>query len=188
MTTIQGIRNNRSLQTGLGLLFGILFGFLLVRGGATEHEVIWGQLLLYDFTVLKIMLSAVLVGMIGFHLLRSLGLVELHVATPSLGSNLVGGLIFGLGFGLLGLCPGTVAGAIGRGSVDALVAGAIGLLIGTGLFARLYPRISRGIARAGPLPWKTVPELLGNVNPWIVVVPAAIAILGLFWVLETLGL
>ena len=72
--TLTGIRENRPLQTLFGLVFGILFGFLLVRSGATEHAVIWGQLLLTDFTVVKIMLSAVLVGMIGFHLLRSLGL------------------------------------------------------------------------------------------------------------------
>ncbi len=50
-----------------GLVFGIAFGFLLQKGGATKYDVIIGQLLLTDFTVVKIMLSAVLVGMIGIH-------------------------------------------------------------------------------------------------------------------------
>ncbi len=186
--TLDDIRSSRPVQMSLALLFGTIFGFLLVRGGATQHEVIWGQLLLYDFTVVKIMLSAVLVGMVGFQLLRSLGLVQSHVAAPTLGSHLVGGLIFGLGFGLLGLCPGTVAGAIGRGSLDALIGGGIGLLIGTFLFALVYPRVNRGIAKAGPLPWKTLPELLGGINPWFVVVPAGVLILAVFWVLESLGL
>jgi hypothetical protein len=186
--TLAGIRADRSLQVVLGLVFGVLFGFLLMRGGATYHSVIWGQLLLYDFTVVKIMLSAVLVGMIGFALLRSLGLAELHVAAPSLGTQLAGGLVFGVGFGLLGLCPGTVAGAVGRGSIDALVCGALGLLIGTGLFATVYPRVGKRFARIGPPPWKTAQDLLGGVNPWVAVVPAAVLILAVFWVLESLGL
>jgi uncharacterized protein len=53
-----------------GLVFGILFGFLLQKGGATRYDVIVGQLLLTDFTVLKIMLSAVLTGMIGIYLIK----------------------------------------------------------------------------------------------------------------------
>ena len=186
--TLAEVRSNRPLQTGLGLVFGILFGFLLVRSGATEHAVIWGQLLLYDFTVVKIMLSAVLVGMLGFHLLCSLGLAEASVADPSLGTHLAGGLIFGLGFGLLGLCPGTVAGAVGRGSVDALVCGTIGLAIGAGLFALVYPRVGPVAARTGRLPWNTVADLFGGVNSWFVVVPAAALILAVLWVLESLGL
>lgn len=186
--TLAEVRRTRPLQTGLGLVFGIFFGFLLERGGATEHAVIWGQLLLYDFTVVKIMLSAILVGMIGFQVLRSLGLTEAHVAEPSLGTQLAGGLVFGLGFGLLGLCPGTVAGAIGRGSIDALVGGAVGLVIGTGLFATVYPRIGPWGARTGRLPWRTAADLLGGVNPWFAVVPAAVLILVFFGVLEYLGL
>ena len=110
------------------------------------------------------------------------------MAEPALGAQLAGGLIFGLGFGLLGLCPGTVAGAIGRGSIDALVCGALGLLIGTGLFATVYPRIGKRVARIGRLPWRTAADLLGGVNPWVAVVPAAVLILAVFWVLEYLGL
>ncbi|MEN6516881.1 MAG: YeeE/YedE thiosulfate transporter family protein [Methanospirillum sp.] len=182
--TLEEVRQNRPLQTGLGLAFGIVFGFLLERGGATEHAVIWGQLLLYDFTVVKIMASAVLVGMIGFALLRSFGLAEPHVADPSLGTQLAGGLVFGL----LGLCPGTMAGAIGRGSIDALVGGAVGLVIGTGLFATVYPRVGPWGARTGRLPWRTVADLLGGVNPWVAVVPVAILILVVLGVIEYLGL
>ncbi len=186
--TLADIRGNRRLQIGLGLVFGILFGFLLQRGGATYHSVIWGQLLLYDFTVVKIMLSAILVGMIGFQLLRSFGLAEPHVAEPALGGPLAGGLIFGVGFGLLGLCPGTVAGAVGRGSIDALVCGALGLLIGTGLFASLYPRIGKRMATVGRLPWRTLPDLLGGVNPWVGVALAGVVILVVLGALEFLGL
>ena len=97
------------------MVFGILFGFLLQKGGATKHDVIVGQLLLTDFTVLKIMLSAVLTGMIGIYLMKTLGWVELSPKSGSMGSNIIGGLIFGVGFAVLGYCPGTIAGAIGNG-------------------------------------------------------------------------
>ncbi|MBN1427037.1 MAG: YeeE/YedE family protein, partial [Anaerolineae bacterium] len=61
-----------------GLAFGIAFGFLLQKGGATKYDVIIRQLLLTDFTVLKIMLSAVLTGMIGIYAMKSLGWVQLN--------------------------------------------------------------------------------------------------------------
>ena len=120
-----------------GLVFGILFGFLLQKGGATRYGVIIGQLLLSDFTVLKIMLSAVLTGMIGIYLMKTLGWVKLSPKSGSMGINIIGGLIFGVGFSVLGYCPGTIAGAIGNGYLDALVGGLAGILIGTGIFAAL---------------------------------------------------
>ena len=101
------------MQLTLGLLIGIVFGFLLQKGGVTQYDVIIGQLLLKDFTVLKIMLSAVLVGMIGVHILSSIGLAKLHPKPGSIGTSVLGGLIFGIGFGVLGYCPGTVAAAVG---------------------------------------------------------------------------
>jgi hypothetical protein len=141
-----------------GLAFGIVFGFLLQKGGATKYDVIIGQLLLTDFTVLKIMLSAVL-----------------------------GGMIFGVGFAVLGYCPGTIAGAIGNGYLDAAVGGLAGILIGAGLFAALYPRLSRGILKKGDFGDLTLPRLF-KVNDWIVVVPVAGLILLLLYWLERAGL
>jgi len=170
-----------------GLVFGILFGFLLQKGGATKYDVIVGQLLLTDFTVLKIMLSAVLTGMIGIYLMKTLGWVELGPKSGSMGSNIIGGLIFGVGFAVLGYCPGTIAGAIGNGYLDALVGGLAGILIGTGLFAALYPRLKIGILKKGDFGNVTLPQLF-KVNDWVVVVPVAgLIFLLLIW-LERVGL
>lgn len=58
------LHENTNLQLFIGLLTGILFGFLLQKGGVTKYDVIIGQLLLTDFTVVKIMLSAVITGML----------------------------------------------------------------------------------------------------------------------------
>jgi hypothetical protein len=152
----------------------------------TKYDVILGQLLFEDFTVVKIMLSAVVTGTIGIHALRSLGLAQLHPKPGSVGTSLVGGLIFGLGFALLGYCPGIVAGAIGEGWLDALLGGAVGILIGAGLFAALFPRLQRGILRKGDFGTLTLPELL-KVNAWAVVVPVVIMLVALLWWIESAG-
>lgn len=171
----------------LGFLFGIVFGFLLQKGGATKYDVIVGQLLLTDFTVLKIMLTAVLVGMPGVYLMKNMGWVQLSPKSGSLGMNVIGGLVFGVGFALLGYCPGTIAGAIGNGYLDALTGGLIGIWIGTGLFASLYPRLNKGILSKGDYGDITLPRLL-KVNDWVVVIPVgALILIFLVW-LENAGL
>jgi uncharacterized protein len=169
-----------------GLLFGIVFGFLLQKGGVTQYDVIVGQLLLRDFTVVKIMLTAVLVGMIGVYAMKNLGWVALSVKPGSWGMNAFGGIIFGLGFALLGYCPGTIAGAIGNGYLDALVGGLAGILMGTSLFAALYPKLRTGILAKGEFGDATFPKLL-KVNDWIVVIPVAVLILALLIWMETSG-
>ena len=169
------------------MFFGILFGFLLQKGGATKYDIIIGQLLLSDFTVLKIMLSAVLTGMIGIYLMKTLGWVELNPKSGSMGSNIIGGLIFGVGFAVLGYCPGTIAGAIGNGYLDALAGGLAGILIGSGIFAALYPRLKSGILKKGDFGNLTLPQLF-KVNDWVVVVPVAVLIFLLLIWLERVGL
>ncbi len=172
---------------GTGLLFGIVFGFLLQKGGATKYDVIIAQLLLSDFTVLKIMLSAVVTGMIGIHALKAMGWIELSIKSGSLGKNIVGGLIFGVGFAVLGYCPGTIAGAVGNGYLDAIVGGLVGIVIGSGLFAALYPKLKSGILAKGDFGELTFPKLF-KVNDWLVVIPAvAVIVLLLVW-LESKGL
>ena len=164
-----------------GLVFGILFGFLLHKGGATKYDIIVAQLLLTDFTVLKIMLSAIVTGMIGVYLMKSLGWITLSLKSGSVGKNVIGALIFGVGFAVLGYCPGTIAGAIGNGYLDAIVGGLAGIVLGTWIFAVMYPKLEDGILKRGDFGDITIPRLL-KVNDWMVVVPAgALIVLVLFW-------
>jgi uncharacterized protein len=185
MPLFESLHRNMNAQVLLGLLFGICFGFLLQKGGVTNFNIIEGQLLLTDFTVLKLMLSAVMVGMIGFHLLKHFGYVRLHAAEGSIGANVVGGLIFGVGFALLGYCPGTVAGAVGTGAVDA-VFGMIGLLLGAGIFAGMYPSVKQFLVK-WPFPAVTVPEFL-KLNQWVTIIILEIVMAGLLLGLEYFGL
>jgi len=170
-----------------GLLFGIIFGFLLQKGGATQYDVIVAQLLLTDFTVLKIMLSAVVTGMIGLYFMKSRGWIQLHPKTGSVGMNVIGGLIFGVGFALLGYCPGTIAGAVGNGFLDAAAGGLIGIIIGAGIFAAYYPRLKGGILQIGDYGDVSLPQLL-KVNDWLVVIPVSILIIALLYWIESIGL
>jgi hypothetical protein len=63
--------------------------------------VLIGQFLFTDFTVIKVMLTAITVGMLGIFSLRALGLVELQVKPTRYASNITGGLLFGVGLGLM---------------------------------------------------------------------------------------
>ncbi len=184
---LSNLHSKKRMQLLIGFMIGIGFGFLLQKGGVTQYDVILQQLLLEDFTVVKIMLTAVLVGMIGVHLLRSLGFAHLHPKSGSFGSSLIGGLIFGVGFGLLGYCPGTGAGAFAQGSIDALVGGIVGMIIGAGLFAALYPKLESSLLNKGDFGAKTFPELF-KVNPWGVVAVASVMIVGLLFWIEKAGL
>jgi len=179
------LRSNRTAQIMLGLVSGIIFGFLLQKGGVTDYGVIIGQLLLTDFTVVQVMLSAVLVGMIGVYTMKSTGLVRLHARKGSVGATVLGGLIFGAGFAILGYCPGTAAGAVGSGALDAAI-GMAGIAVGAGIFARLYPALDQKILNRGVFPTETIPELLG-IRPWIVVIGVGILIIGILYLLAVLG-
>lgn len=183
---LKRLQSNAGAQLWVGLLLGMAFGFFLQKGGVTNYDVIIGQLLWRDFTVVKIMLIAVIVGTIGVHALKSLGLAELHPKPGSVGMTVIGGLIFGVGFGVLGYCPGTVAGAIAQGELDALV-GAVGILIGAGLFAAVYHRLQPGILSRGNFGDLTLPRLFG-VNHWVVVVPVVVVLVGLLVWIESAGL
>jgi hypothetical protein len=171
-----GLPEDRAAQLALGLLFGVIFGFLLQKGGVGKYEVLIGVLLLQDFTVVKVMMSAVIVGMIGIHALHAAGLVELHVKPTRFGANALGGLIFGAGFALAAYCPGTSAAALGQGNFDALAV-VLGLMAGSYVFAEASGWIGRTVDRWGDRGELTLARLFG-VRPWVFV-PAMAGLLAL---------
>jgi uncharacterized protein len=147
-------------QLVLGLLFGVVFGFLLQKGGVAKYEVLMGQFLLTDFTIIKVMLTAITVGMLGIFSLHALGLVELHVKPTRYASNIAGGLIFGVGLGLLGYCPGTGVAALGQGNYDA-IAGILGLMAGSYVYAETSGYLSSTIQKIGNRGGIMLPDLPG---------------------------
>lgn len=158
----------------LGFGTGTIFGLLLQKGRVAKHSTIVKQLQFKDFTVLKIMGTAIAVGAIGTQVLRELDMAEKKVKPLKLGGIALGGTLFGSGMALLGYCPGTTVAAVGEGHKDA-IAGVIGMLAGALAFVKLYPSIKPLIDK-GDMGKKTLPELTDTSPwPWIAGASAAVA-------------
>lgn len=157
------------------LAIGIAFGVAIERAGLGSARKLAGQFYLTDLTVFKVLFTAIVTAMLGAFWLGRFGLLDLaHVALPEtwLGPQLAGGLLFGAGFVVAGLCPGTscVAAATGRIDGAAVVAGMFAGVLATGLaFAPLrafYDSTARGAL--------TLPEVLRL--PYGVVVAGVVAV------------
>jgi len=165
-----------------GLLTGIFFGFFLQKGQALKYDKQLGMLRFQDFTILKVMLSAILVGMVGIYFFVDLGIAKLSLKPTVLGSNIVGGLIFGLGWGMLGYCPGTAVGATGAGRLDAFWGGVLGMLVGAGVFAEVYTFIQNNILKLGDFGKLSIPKAVGLnhrviiVIFWVIIIPMLVAL------------
>jgi len=169
-----------------GLLTGIFFGFLLQKARVVRYDKQIGALRFQDMTIVKFMFSAIIVGMVGIHFFDVFGLVQLLYKPVVLGENITGGLLFGLGWGLLGYCPGTQGGALGEGRWDALW-GILGMIVGAGLFAETYPFLKNNLLNWGSYGYLTIPQLIG-VNRWLVIIVFVAGVLGLFTWFEKKGL
>lgn len=169
-----------------GFATGILFGFLLQRGQVLRYEKQLGALRLVDMTIVKFMLTSVLVAMVGVYFLYDLGLVRLDVKSLNLGGNIIGGLTFGVGWGLFGYCPGTSVGAVGEGRWGALW-GIVGMIVGAALFAEAYPFLKATVLTWGDMGKLTLPLVLG-LNPWVVIIAMLLGALALFFWFEKQGL
>ncbi|MDO8861641.1 YeeE/YedE thiosulfate transporter family protein [Haliea sp. E1-2-M8] len=166
-------------QLVLGFVFGIVFGFLLQKGGVAKYEVLMGQFLLTDFTVIKVMLSAIVVGMVGIFSMQALGLVKLHVKPTRYAANITGGLLFGIGLGLLGYCPGTGAAALGQGSYDA-IPGILGLMAGSYIYAETSGYLGSTMQNIGNRGRIMLPDLIGTRVPVFLLIFVPLLVASLF--------
>jgi uncharacterized membrane protein YedE/YeeE len=169
-----------------GLITGMLFGFFLQKGRVLRYDKQVAALRLIDMTIVKFMLTAVLVAMVGVYLLKDLGLVKLAVKPTSLGGNIVGGLLFGVGWGLFGYCPGTAVGAVGEGRWDAAWV-ILGMLTGAAVFAECYPALKASVLKWGDFGKITLPQVLA-INHWIVIVVFVVGGILMFRWFEKKGL
>jgi len=163
----------------LPLAIGIAFGVALERAGLGNARKLTGQFFLTDLTVFKVMFSAIVTAMLGLFWCSRLGWVDLNaLALPEtyLRPQLAGGLIFGAGFALAGLCPGTscVAAASGRGDGLAVIGGLFAGVLGAGLSFPLFVGFYDSDARGA---W-TLPSLLHLPYGSVVLAISIVAILG----------
>lgn len=161
-------------QIIIGLLAGFTIGYTFQRTGVTKYPRVMGMLLLKDFKLLKFMLTAVTCSMIGFYILNDLGVITLNPKPLDWG-KVAGGLVFGVGMGLLGYCPGTMASRIGEGKRDAWI-GLLGMVLGI-LFYAVNVDFFKTIFKSQSLKGD-IASLLG-INHWFVVPVAAIVFIAI---------
>lgn len=124
----------------LGLITGIAFGYTLQRVGVTQCACLYNALSLRNTKAIKLMGTAVALAIIVLYPIVMMGGVELGTKTLYIGGVVVGGALFGLGFAMIGLCPGSALAALGAGKKDVLylIAGA---LTGSLVFSVVYEPI-----------------------------------------------
>jgi uncharacterized membrane protein YedE/YeeE len=153
----------------VGLGIGAIFGACLFLAGLADPDKIIGSLRLKDFHAMRTIVVFVLVGMGGVWLLSLGGAANADVKPAALLSNLLGGALLGIGFGLTGYCPGTGLACAATGRVDALVS-VVGMLGGALAFIALYPSLAMPLDEIANYGKVTLPEWTG-VNPAVWVIP-----------------
>jgi uncharacterized protein len=129
-------------MNGKTIGFGVLFGFLLSRAGATEYDAISGMFGLTDLHLVGVIGLAIAVAAAGFALFRRFrvrsrgGAPLAHARKPYTPGVIGGGLLFGVGWALAGTCPGTALAQIGEGRLAGLVTFA-GIVLGAYVQSRL---------------------------------------------------
>lgn len=132
-------------MTGIYLALGTLFGFVLSRSGAADYDFIQGMFLFERLQLYGIIGTAVVVTAPGLWLLKRYGRTVAGTplaidVKPAHRGNVLGGLLFGVGWSIAGMCPGPIFVNIGEGKIYA-VAALAGALVGAGAFGILYERL-----------------------------------------------
>ena len=166
----------------IAILLGIAFGFILEASGFSSSRNITGVFYGYNFVVLRVFFTAVIVAMVGllyFDYLGWLDLSKIFILPTYLTPMLVGSFIMGLGFILGGFCPGTSFTAIAIGKIDALVF-TVGLYLGIFIFSESFPLFA-DFYNSGFMGNVTLTDVTGIPAPYFAIAFTFIA-LAAFWV------
>ncbi len=168
-----------SANAGLWVAFilGSAFGFFLEQGGMGDARKIAAQFYFRDLAVLKIMFSAIVTTALGLFWFARVGWLDydlIFLPPTYVWPQVVGGFIFGAGFVIGGLCPGTSCVALSSGRLDGLVL-LLGLFFGIFLFNELHGHFD-AFYRSGSLGSVALPDTLGVSNASMLVILVALAI------------
>jgi uncharacterized membrane protein YedE/YeeE len=171
----------------IALLIGGAFGFILEASGFSSSRNIAGVFYGYNFVVLRVFFTAMIVAMVGYLYLSYMGWIDMNlvfVLPTYLNSMLFGGFVMGLGFVIGGFCPGTSYTAAAIGKIDGIVF-ALGTLVGIFLFSELFP-FFEGFYSENLLGNVTIGEMLGVSNEVVAFVFVVIAIVAFYatWFIE----
>lgn len=163
------------------LVIGIFFGFFLERGGLGNATKLVGQFYLYDMTVFKMMFTAIITAMLGLFWLSYFGFLDLslvYLIPTYIVPQIIGGFIFGVGFVMGGLCPGTSCVALTTGRTDSIFL-ITGMAFGVFVFGESFPLI-KDFYYSSAMGNATFPGLL-NVSYGTMVLAAAVLALAGFY-------
>ncbi len=152
----------------IALIIGFFFGLFLERGGLGNPHKLTGVFYLKDFTVPKVMFTAILVASGGLYLLGDLKVLDVSkmwIVPTFFWPQIAGGFLFGLGYLVAGYCPGTAVTGLAGGRIDAFVT-MLGMIAGSLVFAVIYPAIENFYLSSG-MGTATLPGILG-VSHWVV--------------------
>ena len=173
-----------STSLGVALAIGVVFGFFLERGGLGDARKLAAQFYLTDLTVLKVMFSAIVTAALGLFWLGRLGILDVsrvYVLPTYVVPHLVGGLVFGVGFVMGGLCPGTSCVSLSSGKLDGLVLLG-GMLLGIVLFNEAHPLLAT-FYDSTPLGQVTLTDLF-HVSQGVMVLALVLMAVASFWLAE----
>jgi hypothetical protein len=165
----------------IAVVLGIIFGFLLESSGFSSSRNITGVFYGYNFVVLRVFFTAVIVAMVGLLYFDHFGWIDLSkifILPTYLWPMLVGGVIMGFGFVIGGFCPGTSFTAVAIGKLDGLVF-TIGLYAGIYLFSIAFPLFA-GFYESSYLGHVTLTDVTGISASWFALAFTAVA-LAAFW-------
>jgi len=165
----------------IAVLIGIGFGFVLEASGFSSSRNIVGVFYGYNFVVLRVFFTAVIVAMVGLLYFNYFGLIDLSrifILPTYLGPMILGGVIMGVGFIMGGFCPGTSFTAIAIGKLDA-VAYLAGLYLGMAGFTMAYPYIA-DFFNSGYLGHITLTQITGIPAHWFAFAFTVMALVA-FW-------
>jgi uncharacterized membrane protein YedE/YeeE len=145
------------VQIATSLLAGLVFGLGLIVSGMADPGKVLGFLDLagaWDPSLALVMAGAIAVGSVAFFFAgrRTQSLLGMPMKLPSnslIDRRLIlGSLVFGVGWGLAGFCPGPALVALGMGQPQALTF-TLAMLAGMGLFEAVERLRRTNAARSG---------------------------------------
>ncbi|KWT76853.1 YeeE/YedE thiosulfate transporter family protein [Candidatus Magnetominusculus xianensis] len=166
-STIEAVKGPTSLYGGL--ILGLLFGIVLQKARLCKYDIVSGLFRLQDFTVFRVGTPILMVSVVLIFIFKDTGVFELHVPKTVIVPQIIGGLLFGAGIAIMGYCPGTAAGALGEGSLDAIPS-ILGMISGAVLYAEFFhDSWENTFLKWGAVGGKTFFEIL-NINHWYLIV------------------
>ncbi|WP_413533125.1 DUF6691 family protein [Empedobacter brevis] len=129
------------------IILGVIFGITMYKAETASWFRIFEMFNFQSFHMYGFIFSALIVGLIGIQVMKKKHVkdidgkkIVIEPKTKSIARYLIGGILFGLGWALVGACPGPLFVLLGAGTYSILIT-IVGALIGTFLYGKIRNKI-----------------------------------------------